>query len=267
MGKRTLRTDPVGEKVSLGEVDPSDTSGMTEDDAKEALAKDVKRLSELHDLLYANQSKALLVVLQGMDTSGKDGTIRHVLQGLSPQGTVVNSFKQPSAEELAHDFLWRIHRRVPPRGTIGIFNRSQYEDVLIVRVHGEISEKKAHQRLRAIRHFERHLADEDVVIRKFFLHISKDEQERRLKERLDQPGKHWKLSASDFAERKRWDEYQAAYEDAMRRTSTQHAPWYVIPADHKWYRNLCVAQVLVKALEDLKMDWPPAGEEIEALTT
>ena len=249
-------------KVSLREIDPGYTGDLSEEAAKEELAKDVARLSELHDLLYASRERALLVVLQGMDTSGKDGTIRHVMQGLSPQGTVVSSFKQPSAEELMHDFLWRVHRRVPPRGTIGIFNRSHYEDVLIVRVHGEISQKHARERLQAIRRFERHLAEEDVVIRKFFLHISKEEQEKRLQERIEEPNKHWKLSASDFAERKRWDEYQDAYEEALRETSTRRAPWYVIPSNHKWYRNLCVARVLVETLEGLNMQWPQ-GEDVD----
>ncbi|MDA8344573.1 MAG: polyphosphate kinase 2 family protein [Thermaerobacter sp.] len=261
MAKQPHPTHPVTGKVSLRDIDPGYTGGIEEGDAKDTLAKDVERLAELHDLLYANSHKALLVVLQGMDTSGKDGTIRHVLQGLSPQGTVVSSFKQPSPEELSHDFLWRVHRRVPPLGTIGIFNRSHYEDVLIVRVHGEISDKRARERLQSIRRFERHLAEEDVVIRKFFLHISREEQEKRLQERLEEPRKRWKISAADFAERRRWDEYQAAYEDVLRETSTSRAPWYVIPSDHKWYRNLCVAKVLIEALEGLKMDWPKGEDE------
>ncbi len=263
MSRQPDPTRPVQGKLSLREIDPGDTGGVDEEDAKEALRKDVERLGELHDLLYANRSKALLVVLQGMDTSGKDGTIRHVLQGLSPQGTAVSSFKQPSDEELSHDFLWRVHRRVPPRGTIGIFNRSHYEDVLIVRVHGEISDAQARERLRAIRRFERHLCEEDVVIRKFFLHISPEEQERRLRERLDEPRKRWKLSASDLRERRRWDEYREAYEAALRETSTRRAPWYVIPSDHRWYRNLCVAKVLISALEDMHLQWPE-GEPIDS---
>lgn len=248
--------DPVSKEVSLRHIDPGNTGDLDEASAKEQLQSDVERLGELHDLLYANQRHALLVILQGMDTSGKDGTIRHVMQGLSPQGTVVTSFKQPTEEERAHDFLWRVHRRVPAAGTIGIFNRSQYEDVLIVRVHGEITPPQARERMRAIRRFERMLSEERVIVRKFFLHISPEEQEKRLRERLEEPRKNWKISAADFRERRRWDDYMEAYEEAIRTTSTERAPWYVIPSDHRWYRNHCVAQVLVHTLEELGMDWP-----------
>ena len=247
---------PAGDDLALRKVSPDDTQGLDEEAAKELLRKDVGRLGELHDLLYAAHSHALLVVLQGMDTSGKDGTVRHVLQGLSPQGTEVHSFKQPTAEEHLHDFLWRIHKVVPELGTIGIFNRSHYEDVLVTRVHGQIGSRRAHERMRAIRQFERHLSEEGVVVRKFFLHISEEEQARRIEERLKDPSKRWKYSPSDLEERKRWDDYQAAYEDAIRRTSTSHGPWYVIPADHKWYRNLAVARALVETLEDLHLAWP-----------
>ena len=247
---------PADDDLSLKKISPSDTGGLDEDSAKDLLKKDVERLAELHDLLYAARSHALLIVLQGMDTSGKDGTVRHVLQGLSPLGTSVHSFKQPTAEELRHDFLWRVHRVVPELGAIGIFNRSHYEDVLVTRVHGQISSRKAHDRMRFIRHFERHLADEGVVIRKFFLHISEQEQAERIEERLKDPRKHWKYSASDLEERSYWDDYQAAYEDAIRRTSTAECPWYVIPADHKWYRNLAIARILVETLEELHLEWP-----------
>ena len=247
---------PADDDLSLRKISPQDTQGLDEEAAKELLKKDVDRLGELHDLLYAARSHALLIVLQGMDTSGKDGTVRHVLQGLSPQGTSVHSFKQPTAEELQHDFLWRIHKAVPELGTIGIFNRSHYEDVLVTRVHGLIGNGRAHERMRAIRQFERHLDAEGVVVRKFFLHISEEEQARRIEERLKDPRKRWKYSPSDLEERKRWDDYQAAYEDAIRRTSTSHGPWYVIPADHKWYRNLAVARALVETLEDLHLAWP-----------
>jgi len=247
---------PADEDLRLDRIPTSDTQGLDEETAKDLLQKDVERLAELHDLLYAARSHALLVVLQGMDTSGKDGTVRHVLQGLSPQGTFVRSFKEPTAEELAHDFLWRIHRVVPERGTIGIFNRSHYEDVLVPRVHGQIGTGRAHDRMRAIRAFERHLAEERVVVCKFFLHISREEQARRIEERLQDPRKRWKFNASDVQERRLWDDYQGAYEDAIRRTSTKHAPWYVVPADHKWFRNLAVARVLVETLEGLRLSWP-----------
>ncbi len=247
---------PADDALSLRKVSPSDTQQLEEETAKELLRKDVERLGELHDLLYAARSHALLIVLQGMDTSGKDGTVRHVLQGLSPLGTSVHAFKQPTSEELQHDFLWRIHKKVPALGTIGIFNRSHYEDVLVTRVHGQIGSGRAHERMRAIRQFERHLSTEGVVVRKFFLHISEEEQAKRIEERLQDPRKRWKYSASDLAERKLWDDYQAAYEDAIRRTSTSHSPWYVIPSDHKWYRNLAVARILVETLEDLRLQWP-----------
>ncbi len=247
---------PADDAVSLKKISPSGTGGLDEDAAKELLKKDVERLAELHDLLYASRKRALLIVLQGMDTSGKDGTVRHVLQGLSPQGTSVHSFKQPTTEELQHDFLWRIHRVVPELGSIGIFNRSHYEDVLVTRVHGQITGGRAHERMRAIRQFEHHLESEGVVVRKFFLHISEDEQAKRIEERLKDPHKRWKYSAADLAERKLWADYQDAYEDAIRRTSTKRSPWYVIPSDHKWYRNLAVARILVDTLEGLDLSWP-----------
>jgi len=256
---------PADDELSLKKVSTSDTQGLDEEAAKELLKKDVERLAELHDLLYASRSHALLVVLQGMDTSGKDGTVRHVLQGLSPQGTSVHSFKQPTAEELQHDFLWRVHKAVPELGTIGIFNRSHYEDVLVTRVHGLIGSGRAHERMRAIRQFERHLAAEGVVVRKFFLHISEEEQAQRIEERLKDPRKRWKYSSSDLKERQRWNDYQTAYEDAIRRTSTGHSPWYVVPSDHKWYRNLAVARVLVETLEDLDLKWPEP--EVPSLRT
>lgn len=262
MGKQQRALEPVDGKVSLKDIETDDKGGLDEESAKAELQHDVSRLAELHDLLYANHQRALLIVLQGMDTSGKDGTIRHVMQGLSPQGTVVSSFKQPTQEELAHDFLWRVHRHVPPVGTIGIFNRSHYEDVLVVRVHGQLTNNAARERLRAIRRFEHMLEDERVIVRKFFLHISPEEQERRLQERLQDSRKKWKISAADFRERKFWDEYRKAYEDALSATSTKRAPWYVIPSDHRWYRNLLVARVLVQTLEELKMTWPK-GEPLD----
>ncbi len=256
MAKDSHLLSPVDGKLKLDKIDPAETHGLSETGAKATLAKDVERLSELHDLLYANRQRALLIVLQGMDSAGKDGTIRHVMQGLSPQGTVVSPFKQPTAEELSHDFLWRVHQRVPAKGGIGIFNRSHYEDVLVVRVHHLISDKVAKERLRAIRHFERELDESGVIVRKFFLHLSRQEQARRFEERRQDRRKNWKMSAADFKEAELWDQYQQAYEQAIEATSTAECPWYVVPSDHRWYRNLAVAKVLVHTLQELEMDWP-----------
>ncbi len=252
---------PVDGKVHLDKIDPKETHGLSEARAKTALIRDVQALSELHDLLYANGKRALLIVLQGMDSAGKDGTIRHVMQGLSPQGTVVSPFKQPTEQELAHDFLWRVHQRVPAKGAIGIFNRSHYEDVLVVRVHHLISDQVAKERLRAIRHFERELDEAGVIVRKFFLHLSREEQAKRFEERRQDRRKNWKMSAADFQETKLWDHYQRAYEEAIEATSTKDCPWYVVPSDHRWYRNLLVAKVLVHTLKELKMDWPLPAED------
>ena len=219
-------------------------------------------LDRLQERLYASRERSLLIVLQGMDTSGKDGTIRHVMTGISPQGCEVTSFKAPTSLETAHDFLWRIHPHAPAKGMIGIFNRSHYEDVCITRVHGWIDDKEAHRRLKAIRHFEKELADNGTVIVKFFLHISKEEQARRLQERADDPEKRWKFSLGDLAERRHWKRYRKAYQDAIEATSTDHAPWFVVPADHKWYRNWVIARVLVKTLEGMRLATPKADSRI-----
>jgi PPK2 family polyphosphate:nucleotide phosphotransferase len=227
-----------------------------EKEADADLARYLERLDKLQGLLAACNQHALLVVLQGMDTGGKDGTIRHIFAGVNPQGCSVTSFKVPTPLELRHDFLWRTHAAVPPRGMIGIFNRSHYEDVLVVRVHKQISVKEAHRRMEEIVDFEQMLAANDVIILKFFLHISYEEQTRRLAARLDDPKKQWKISESDFAERKLWPDYQLAYEDVLSRTSRKHAPWFIVPADHKWYRNVAISDVLVQALENLKMTYP-----------
>jgi PPK2 family polyphosphate:nucleotide phosphotransferase len=222
------------------------------------------KLADLQNVFYASQQWALLIVLQGMDTAGKDGTIRHIFSGVNPQGCDVTAFKVPTPLEARHDFLWRAHAAMPARGMIGIFNRSHYEDVLSPVVHGTITRKLARERFEDINQFERALADSKVLILKFFLHISHEEQTRRLQARIDDPKKHWKLSPADFAERKFWPQYQEAYDDLLSATSHKHAPWFAIPADHKWQRDLAISQVLVDALEGLKLTYPkPAMDPTE----
>lgn len=245
-----------GSKVKLGDYDPNfKEKDSHHGDAEQELALLSNELSELQELLAAAQHQSLLVVLQGMDTSGKDGTIRHVLSHVNPQGCEVHSFKEPTPEELAHDFLWRVHKVTPPKGMMGIFNRSQYEDVLIARVHNLVPEEVWSRRYQEINHFEKLLVNNGTIILKFFLHISKDEQERRLLAREQDKDKAWKLSASDWAERKYWDAYQEAYEDALSKCSTDEAPWYIVPANHKWYRNLVVAHTLVHVMRQYKDEW------------
>ena len=220
-------------------------------EGKKALPELNRRLAELQESLWAERERALLVVLQAMDTGGKDGTIRHVFRGVNPQGVKVWSFGVPSETELSHDYLWRVHHRTPPRGSIGIFNRSHYEDVLVVRVKNLVPESVWSKRYQHIRDFERLLTDEGTTIVKLFLHISKDEQKERLQARLDEPHKTWKFNKGDLADRALWDEFQEAYRVAISETSTDHAPWYVIPADRKWYRNLAVSSILIDTMERL----------------
>lgn len=253
--------------VRLADI-PTAQTGMykTEKEADADLKSHRERLDALQNLLYACDEKAVLVVLQGMDTGGKDGTIRHIFSGINPQGCTVTSFKIPTPLERRHDFLWRTHLAVPPRGVIGIFNRSHYEDVLVVRVHNQISGKEAHRRMDEIVNWEEMLAANGVVILKFFLHISYEEQTRRLAARLDNPKKQWKISESDFAERKLWPDYQHAYEDMLGRTSRKHAPWFIVPADHKWYRNTAISNVLVESMEALKMKYPQPTVDLKSLT-
>ena len=251
-----LRVKP-GRKIALPDHDPGDTPGFRHTSAVDRiLEENAVRLSELQYLLYAENKRALLIVLQAMDTGGKDGTIRHVMSRLNPSGCRVKSFKVPTEEELEHDFLWRVHQAVPPRGKFGIFNRSHYEDVIVVRVHGLKSRSVWEARYDQINAFERHLVENEVTILKFFLHISKEEQKKRIQERIKDPTKRWKLAPSDFEERKYWDEYQRAYEDALNRCSTKWAPWFIIPADKKWFRNLAVSQIMVEALESMRMKFP-----------
>jgi PPK2 family polyphosphate:nucleotide phosphotransferase len=264
-----------GKSFRLRDIDPADTGDLKSADkaeAKEMLARGVEWLAEQQDMLYAQDHWAVLLVFQAMDAAGKDGTIKHVTSGINPQGCEVVSYKQPSSEELDHDYLWRYMRHVPARGQIGIFNRSYYEEVLVVRVHEEIlARQKLHpslvtkkiweQRYEDIKSYERYLDRNGVVVLKFFLHVSKAEQKRRFMERLDQPAKNWKFSAADVAERKHWSEYQRAYEDAIRNTASKHAPWYVVPADNKWFTRLIVAAVVVDAIASLKLRYPVIGPE------
>jgi PPK2 family polyphosphate:nucleotide phosphotransferase len=256
-----LRVDP-DEKFNLKKRNPAETFDISKQQARKEIEDQVKQLADLHELLYAEHRRALLIILQGMDAAGKDGTIRHVMSGVNPQGCSVVSFKQPSAKELDHDFLWRIHAAVPEKGSIGIFNRSQYEDVLIVRVHKLTPKSVWEARYEQINAFERILAQNDVCVLKFFLHISREEQEKRFQARLNDPQKNWKASVADFRERDYWDEYQQAYEDAISKCSTNEAPWYVIPSDHKWFRNYCVSHIVVSALESFHMHYPKASPEV-----
>jgi PPK2 family polyphosphate:nucleotide phosphotransferase len=256
-----------GSKVRLTDWDPGDRSaspGSKEEDTKQ-LEKLSERLAELQNVLYAEHKHALLIVLQGMDTSGKDGTIRKVFSRVDPLGVRAVSFKAPTEEERDHDFLWRVHRHVPGKGEIVIFNRSHYEDVLVVRVHGLITDKERKRRYVHINNFEWLLADSGTTIVKFYLHISKEEQKKRLQERLEDPRKRWKFRVEDLAERERWHDYRKAYEDAMSATSTDWAPWYVVPADSEMNRNLFVSQVLLETLESLKMRYPKPKDRLEGI--
>jgi PPK2 family polyphosphate:nucleotide phosphotransferase len=252
-----------GSKAHLKDRDPGDTFGVQHND--KAFEKRLERLRDLQQLLYADKRYALLIVLQALDAGGKDGTIRHVMSGVNPQGCKVTSFKAPSPEEHAHDFLWRVHKAVPEQGDMGIFNRSHYEDVLIARVHHIVPKAVWSKRYRHINDFERMLSENGVRILKFFLHISKEEQKRRLKTRILDPSRNWKLSLADLEERKYWDDYMKAYEDALHKCSTSRAPWYVIPADHKWFRNYLVAELTVQALEEMKLKYPPPLADISKL--
>lgn len=262
----SLRVEP-GKQAKLAARDPGDRLGL--DDKTAGLARldeVVTRIGVLHNRLWAEARRSVLLVLQGLDASGKDGTLRHVLTGVNPQGCRVVSFKQPTSTELAHDYLWRVHIACPARGEIGAFNRSHYEDVTVVRVRGLVSKEVWSKRYRQIREFERLLTDEGTTIVKVFLNLSKDEQARRLQERIDDPEKSWKFSRADLDDRAHWNEYVQAYEEAISETSTEWAPWYVVPADHNWVRNLAVAELLARALEELDPELPapePGLEEIE----
>ena len=256
-----------GTAVDLAALDPADTAAFSNGKAgaKKRLRALNGRMEALQELLFAESRHKVLIVLQATDTGGKDGTIRHVFEGVNPQGVKVASFKKPTPEELGHDYLWRVHAHTPRTGEITIFNRSHYEDVLVVRVHSLVDETTWSRRYDHINDFEHMLADEGTTILKFFLHISRDEQAERLRARLATPDKQCKFAAGDLTERERWSDYQAAFQDMLSRTSTQWAPWYVVPADRKWYRNLVVSEVIIAALEDLNMSFPPPEEGIDAI--
>ncbi len=263
---------PPGKKIRLKDYDPGFTAHYkNKNEAAAKLKKDVERLAKYQNILYAQNMHAVLIVLQGMDSAGKDGIIRHVMRGVNPQGTQVHSFKAPSTEELSHDFLWRNMKALPERGGIGIFNRSYYEEVLVVRVHPELLDLQQlpsgakgkgiwKYRFDEINNFEKYLVRNGIVVLKFFLNLSKEEQKRRFLSRIDTPEKNWKFSFSDVKERAFWDDYMSAFEDAFNHTSTEHAPWYIIPADNKWFSRTVVADVIVEKFKSLKLSYPGVSE-------
>lgn len=256
-----------GKKVKLDRWDANDDGGI--ENGKESTLEEFNelnaKLEHLQELLYAESKHRVLIVLQAIDSGGKDSTIRHVFDGVNPQGVKVANFKRPTEKELAHDYLWRVHRHVPGDGEMMIFNRSHYEDVLVVRVHQLVAESRWKKRYEHIRNFEQMLHDEGTTIVKFFLHIDKDEQKERLQDRIDRPEKNWKFRKGDLAERNRWEDYEEAFEDMLELTSTDWAPWYVIPANRKWYRNLIISRILVDTMEKLEMKYPPPEEDIDSI--
>jgi PPK2 family polyphosphate:nucleotide phosphotransferase len=264
---------PTDKEITLADYSPGYSHHFKdESEAKEKLREDISRLSHLQDVLYAEHSHSVLIVFQAMDAAGKDGTIKHVMSGLNPQGCAVAAFKAPSPDELSHDYLWRCITRLPERGKIGVFNRSYYEEVIVVRVHHElldrqnlppelVDDKIWKRRFTQINNFEKYLSENGTLILKFFLNVSKGEQGRRLLERLEKPEKNWKYSASDIKERAFWDSYMAAYEAAFNHTSSEYAPWYIIPADHKWFTRVAVADIIVERLKDLKLKYPVVDEK------
>jgi PPK2 family polyphosphate:nucleotide phosphotransferase len=255
-----------GAKVRLAKIDPSYTGKhKSHEEVLPEIQKNLERMGKLQYLLYADGSQSLLVVLQALDAAGKDGTIRHVFSGMNPQGTFVFGFKQPTQEENAHDFLWRAHRRTPGKGEVVIFNRSYYEDVLVVRVHKLAPHSVWSKRYELINDFETMLSRNDTTILKFYLHISPEEQLARFKQRLDDPSRHWKISESDYTEREFWPKYTQAYEDVISRTSTKRAPWYIIPSDHKWFRSLAVSQIIAETMDDMGLKLPPTHVDIAAI--
>jgi PPK2 family polyphosphate:nucleotide phosphotransferase len=263
---KRYRVEP-GKRISLDDFDPRETSAAPGDktETSERNGKTQQRLSEFQELLYAEHKHKVLIVLQGMDTSGKDGTVQHVMGGFDPSGVTVVSFKKPSAEELEHDYLWRVHKHVPGSGEVVVFNRSQYEDVLVVRVHDLVPKDMWSKRYEQINDFERMLSENGTIILKFFLHISKDEQKERLQARIDDPTKRWKFQHGDIEERKLWKEYREAYEDVLSKTSTRWAPWWIIPADRKWYRNFVVGTIVTDTLKKLDMKYPEPDLSIEKI--
>lgn len=262
---KALMVNP-GKKANLSDQDADETLGWKKNhNMRASLKKTLIRLDDLQYRMYAERKRSLLIVFQGLDAAGKDGTIRHVMSGVNPQGCRVTAFKTPTREEAAHDFLWRVHKAVPEFGDIGIFNRSHYEDVLVVRVHNLVPKDIWSRRYDQINEFEALLSENNVKILKFFLHISKDEQKKRFFERLDDPDKQWKISEADFNERKYWDDYVKAYEVALTRCNTADAPWFIIPANKKWLRNLAVSHIIVETLEAMKLKFPPPSIDVKKL--
>ena len=262
--RERLRVKP-GSRVNLSKWDPQDDSGQSKDDAAADMARDLERLANLQERLYAESKQGLLIVLQGIDAAGKDGTVTHVMTGFNPAGVNVASFKVPTATEAAHDYLWRIHQQAPAKGGIAIFNRSHYEEVLVVRVHDLAPESVWRRHYDQINAFEKLLVNEGTTILKFFLLISPDEQLQRFQDRIDDPTKRWKFKSADLEERKLWDKYTAAFEDALSRCSTEWAPWYVIPSNKKWFRNLAVAHIVAETLDDMNPQYPAGEPGIEKL--
>jgi PPK2 family polyphosphate:nucleotide phosphotransferase len=259
--REALRVRP-GSRVDLSKIDPQNSHGFTKETAAAELERGLERLTSLQDRLWAGHRRPVLVVLQGIDAAGKDGTVKHVMGAMNPSGCTVTGFKVPTEPERDHDYLWRVHARTPGKGEISIFNRSHYEEVLIVRVHNLVAKSVWSKRYDQINAFERLLVEEGTTVVKFFLWIDRDEQRERLQARLDDPTKRWKFRLGDLAERKLWDDYRAAFEDALSRCSTAAAPWYVIPANRKWFRNLAVADILGDVLDDLKPEYPEPTEDI-----
>jgi PPK2 family polyphosphate:nucleotide phosphotransferase len=252
-----------GTKVRLGKIDPAYTDKHeSHEQARPEIQKHVERLGKLQYLLYADGNQSLLVILQALDAGGKDGVVRHVFRGMNPQGTSVFGFKQPTKVEAAHDFLWRAHLRTPGKGEVVIFNRSHYEDVLVVRVHQLVPKAVWSKRYELINDFEQMLSESGTRILKFYLHISPEAQLERFKQRLDDPARHWKINETDYSERELWADYVAAFEDAIERTSTRHAPWYVIPSDHKWFRDLAISEIIADTLDEMDLKLPPAQVDI-----
>ncbi len=265
MAKQPLIPE-FGKKVRLKDYDPGYTENFKRSEGVEAaLQQDLQKLADLQDRLYAEHKRALLIVLQGIDTGGKDGTIKHVFRGVNPQGVEVTALKVPTEEELSHDFLWRIHQRTPKQGHIGVFNRSHYEDVIVVRVHDLVPKKVWKGRYAHINNFEKLLTEENTVVLKFFLYISKQEQRKRLEARLEDPTKNWKFQPGDLDERKLWDEYTAAYESMLTQCNTEYAPWYIVPGNHKWYRNYVVSKVIVEVLEKMNPTYPKPKEDLSKI--
>jgi PPK2 family polyphosphate:nucleotide phosphotransferase len=262
---------PPGRKLDLTKVSTSNTLNFkSKAETKDLLNKNIKKMSDLQNKLYAQDVYSILIIFQAMDAAGKDSTIKHVMSGLNPQGTQVYSFKQPSSEELDHDYLWRIHKALPERGRIGIFNRSHYEEVLVVRVHDLVEKQHLpketitkdiwEKRFRQIRDFEKHIYENGTLVLKFFLHVSKEEQKKRFLKRINDKTKNWKFSADDIEERKYWNEYQKCYQEAIAATSKKHAPWFVIPADHKWFMRFAVSQIIIEQFEKLHIDYPKLSD-------